>query len=859
MLRHLTRAAPLLTFISAALLFILVAMLIKIVVQSRSWQARMGAFLKRRKRFQNVSVGLASVFFLGAVILAPVGYYVPSVPVWVFYVGYVCIWLFVISLGGVLGSVLGFKIWVVCVLGGTFIFALATNVLPVPMLERGDVERAPTYTEADDRLEDKNPPYVKALTELRRDPHHELWYFNRSAAVIGLEVADATAAEKEVADRAFPTFRAAMGAASGLEGKLLPSVDLVDGFTKYFDDRLMAAVEKHVHDGSKIFPGGKQGLLAALLEEVLKQPEQPGRNEAAAYLAAAIELGGGQPEVPTTIADQVQTHLEVFMSDPFYCKPVGFYTESETLRQIFRRDRFLQKPFGTQFWAEPDLDGGFYLKEGLFPVVRMAEALLARPDLLQAYSTFRELAERLCNPEANLNLEDLLPCQQSFGDEKQLGRALVKSDAWARAQFRGNVIPGTLGVAFWPFATSKENRLFARLYGYTTELPETDAMDDLISAIKAGVLNLEPEPDSGWYDYQMFALETLLLPARAHEADKLLLHARYKKRLRKAFEAMLTKRRETQVKYAHILPTSGMAVLPLSWAPELSVEPTGTHYLRTARAYRFLATRLRDLLGDSELSGVPVGGSDRGALAELDDAVLLFYGLYLVVCNDLGMVPRLEPGEVAALPGLGSEAVDEEEIAPGCVVVRVEGLTEGERRARAHAWQRATDWLEKLETHQFLDQDVRVIVPVLSNYWGTEVRYWAVLGTQLLKVEAYYARAPRLVQSLGSLKGEELTSEDPEALLAEYGDRTGRDWESKEYVIPVQTFAEVTMGPTPLTREEFRSLCDQWGTKDEIIRALEGRSPHRNVTILLVALAALALVATALLVRVLHARRRLGT
>jgi len=175
MLRHLTKAAPLLTFISAALLFILVVMLIKIVVQSRSWQARMGAFLKRRKRFQRVSVGLASIFFLGAVILAPVGYYVPSVPLWVFYVGYVCIWLFVISLGGVLGSVLGFVIWVLCVFGGVFIFARATNVLPVPMLERGDVERAPTYTEADDRLEDKNPPYVKALTVLRLGPHHEFW------------------------------------------------------------------------------------------------------------------------------------------------------------------------------------------------------------------------------------------------------------------------------------------------------------------------------------------------------------------------------------------------------------------------------------------------------------------------------------------------------------------------------------------------------------------------------------------------------------------------------------------------------------------------------------------------------------
>ena len=55
-----------------------------------------------------------------------------------------------------------------------------------------------------------------------------------------------------------------------------------------------------------------------------------------------------------------------------------------------------------------------------------------------------------------------------------------------------------------------------------------------------------PTADSGWYEHQAYALETLLLPERGAESVRLLLSKEYKKRMLEAFKALITKRRETQ-------------------------------------------------------------------------------------------------------------------------------------------------------------------------------------------------------------------------------------------------------------------------------------------------------------------------
>jgi hypothetical protein len=55
-------------------------------------------------------------------------------------------------------------------------------------------------------------------------------------------------------------------------------------------------------------------------------------------------------------------------------------------------------------------------------------------------------------------------------------------------------------------------------------------------------------------------------------------------------------------------------------------------------------------------------------------------------------------------------------------------------------------------------------------------------------------------------------------------------FESKDYTILVPVFSEVTTpGKVPLNRDEFRTICDKYRTKEEIIRALqkgEGRNSY---------------------------------
>ena len=70
----------------------------------------------------------------------------------------------------------------------------------------------------------------------------------------------------------------------------------------------------------------------------------------------------------------------------------------------------------------------------------------------------------------------------------------------------------------------------------------------LIQAVRSGELDLAPGADAGWYDYQLYALETLLLPERGPESQNLLLTAGYKKKLIETFKSILTQTRETHVK-----------------------------------------------------------------------------------------------------------------------------------------------------------------------------------------------------------------------------------------------------------------------------------------------------------------------
>jgi hypothetical protein len=151
----------------------------------------------------------------------------------------------------------------------------------------------------------------------------------------------------------------------------------------------------------------------------------------------------------------------------------------------------------------------------------------------------------------------------------------------------------------------------------------------------------------------------------------------------------------------------------------------------------------------------------------------LFYGLYLVSAEDVGLKPALAADEV----------------------------TDTQR-----CYQLAADWLPTAFADEDLAADTRVAVPIYIDRGRGVVRVWATLGVRLARLEASYARAPRIKPAKGEGEWEEVPAH-----------RLGKS----EYLIPVDEFAEVELtGLKVLTRRELREVCDRAKTKEAILQAL---------------------------------------
>ena len=314
---------------------------------------------------------------------------------------------------------------------------------------------------------------------------------------------------------------------------------------------------------------------------------------------------------------------------------------------------------------------------------------------------------------------------------------------------------------------------------FPTGLPAgVNLMGVLIQRIRSGEVDLKPGKNDGWYQHQVYALETLLLPAKGQETDKLLLTAEYKKRLVEAFKALITKRRETHARQLAVVKTTTAAAGPkVQVCPRLRIEPCATFYLRNARAYSFLQDFLVAAVGRErlvKLHGLREGGERPATLdAELAAVPLHFYGFYLLSCEDIGMKPQLADGELPDPPT---------------------------------AKQAAIDWLAKLADNADLRCDTRVSVPIFVDANNGKTHIWATLGVRLAHLEASYAQPPRLRPKDGAGPWTEVVSYQ----LGDSG-----------YVIAVNEFAEIELpGSSALAREELREVCDRYKTKEEIVRSL---------------------------------------
>jgi hypothetical protein len=593
----------------------------------------------------------------------------------------------------------------------------------------------------DDKLDAKKPALDETLVDSR--PLGD-WELNASAAVTRLDCPILRPDQDAELLALRPSYAKAVEAAKLAGATLLPSANLLDGAAKQFDDGLYAAVDLACYEGRLGTGPPAPKFIRAVFDKLPKNsPARP-------FLAAALELAGETVELTAAEADERESLLREFQGNPTRSKPISFYTWTPQLGRVWRFYRFLQREFGDQELAVPG---------------DVAAVLKNNPDLLAQYRAINGFYGRLTNPVICLPADVLIDAKEGLDE--------LARKHHARRAF----------VAVFPPGTSRETELFDRMFPEGVP-PSANLMGELIRRIRSGEVKLEPLKDDGWYQYQVYALETLLLPSKGQEEGKLLLTAAYKKRLVEAFKALITKRRETHARQLGMAcGLSDERVLgDGEIRPRLRIEPCATYYLRTARAYAFVENFLAAAAGRERLAGLhglKEGGQRGPNLAdELAAVRLRFYGFYLIACEDIGMRPQLLPDEPVDRPA---------------------------------AMKAAMAWLDNLENDPDLACDTRVSIPIFVNLdpLPRKTRLWATLGVRLARLEASYARPPKV---------------RPGKAGGPWKDVDSYQLGNSQYVIAVDEFAEIELdGYRAMTRAEFRAACDRHKTKDAIVSALSGR------------------------------------
>ncbi len=426
-------------------------------------------------------------------------------------------------------------------------------------------------------------------------------------------------------------------------------------------------------------------------------------------LAAAASLGG----MDVSLDPEALRIRDEFLANALAAKPLGFYTWNEDLQRIFQQDRLLQRPLDADRAAD------------------LAAALRADPAALAAYGGYLDLVSRLTNP--------LVPERPD----------LRRPD----------------GCYFFPPSRAHETELLKRLFAAGQPIPEGFSIaDEMVRRIRDGSLDLAPTADSGWYDWQTWALEPLVALEAMPEAARLRIDERYRQQLEELFKAVIALTRETHVKQLEI-PELGCAMPPdeperVVWVqPELTCEPLLTHYERRAAAYDFVRDVLAGALGADALKSIHrssvLGETKRPLADELDEIRALFLGAAAVTGEELGI--RAATGAAAA---------------------------------RFRKWAAAPD--------PELDADVRMLVPVFHDLGRGKTKVWAVLGWATRELRVSFDRPLALRVLEGRVR-------------IEHGTQT------RAIAYPV--FAEAYVSKL-LDRDEFRAHCDRYKTRQQILAHL---------------------------------------
>lgn len=514
---------------------------------------------------------------------------------------------------------------------------------------------------------------------------------------------------------------------------------------KQFDDGLYAAIDLAAQNGVGDF-GGKRELLASLVAELTKE-QQAKADDAIHTVFAAALLGDPSAGIPANFKTAVVSEIAAFEADALRSKPIGFYTWSPELQRIFRQDRMLQSEL-----------------QGRASIAAIVERLRTDTASRETYEGYLRLVSRLTNPLVQPNLRKLI------------------DDPTAQ-------VPAG-GVYFFPPSRSHETDLVKRLFGNRLIPDGFNLADELVARVSSGDIKLAPRADSGWYDYQTWSLEPLLLPDSCPEASRLALSPTYRDHLRELFKGMLALTRETHIKQ---LETPGVASAPEPFEPEfrpefrifpeLTVEPLAEMYRRRAASYRFIRGVLEETFGAQALAGMhrltavgPVAESLADELAQME---AIFLGAAVVADRQLGMDPQDEK------LGAGADAI-----------------------ANADAASREfLNWSANMLRDADVSQDARMMVPVFYDLARKKTKVWLFMGWSAKKLKVSFTRRPTV--TVTNPAGEVLP---PAKYDVHFFDT--------EVSLSSPIVAEVYVSEL-LDREQFRRHCDAYRTSEAILANLK--------------------------------------
>lgn len=201
-------------------------------------------------------------------------------------------------------------------------------------------------------------------------------------------------------------------------------------------------------------------------------------------------------------------------------------------------------------------------------------------------------------------------------------------------------------------------------------------MDEMVYQLQMGRLDLEPHAQSGWYDYQLWALSGLIIVDENCESARLKMTVEYRSHLESLFKGLYALTRETHLKQSLSYGWgSAPPRLKVFIGPELRVEPLPTFYYRRALSYRFIRQILIEIFGPAALNDISrltaAGNSNLPLLSELAEIEAIFHGAAVAACEDIVLEPSELIGSdstesLAAFLKFGANVCEDRDLAVDC-------------------------------------------------------------------------------------------------------------------------------------------------------------------------------------------------